>query len=329
MLLLSKEDIRSVFSMRDAVEADKLAFQLVTQNRCQAPQRIHLPVPEHEGCFLFMPAYAPELGSASLKIYDFFPHNAARGGETSAAQVLLMDAKTGAFRALLDGSCLTQLRTGAASGAAFDVLGRKDARTGALIGTGAQAAAQLEAMLTVRPLEEVKLYSRNRDRLCRFAEEMRRELAAYGARLVPASSADEAIENADLIITATPSPTPVFNGTKVKPGATISCVGAYQHHMQELDPAALIRADKLYFDSRAAVLAESGDILIPLEQGLITEDDFTGELGQVLLGEIRGRESEDEIIIFETVGVAAQDLVAAQRIYERALAAQAGQRWGE
>ena len=119
-----------------------------------------------------------------------------------------------------------------------------------------------------------------------------------------------------------------IDGTKVKQGATISCVGAYQHHMQEMDPAILPRASKIYFDSRDAVLSESGDILIPLEQGIITEDDFTGDLGDVLLGKVVGRENDNEIIVFETVGVAAQDLVAAKEIYDKAVEAGVGIQWG-
>ena len=138
----------------------------------------------------------------------------------------------------------------------------------------------------------------------------------------------QAIDDADLLITVTPSSKPVFDGTKVKKGATISCVGAYQHHMQEMDPAILPRASKIYFDSEDAVLSESGDILIPLEEGIITKDDFTGDLGDVIKGNVVGRENDEEIIVFETVGVATQDLVAAKSIYEKAVAAGVGTNWG-
>ena len=183
-------------------------------------------------------------------------------------------------------------------------------------------------MLAARKLEEVRVYDMNPERTKAFAEQMQEELKAYGTRIVAAASSDEAIDDADLIITVTPSSKPVFDGTKVKQGATISCVGAYQHHMQEMDPAILPRASKIYFDSRDAVLSESGDILIPLEQGIITEDDFTGDLGDVLLGKVVGRENDNEIIVFETVGVAAQDLVAAKEIYDKAVEAGVGIQWG-
>ena len=222
---------------------------------------------------------------------------------------------------------MTQYRTGAASGAAFDLLARKDCRTGALIGTGGQARTQLEAMLTARELTKVKIYDLNAARCRQFTEQMSRELASYGVPFEAAATSNEAIEDADLIITVTPSETPVFDGEKVKEGATISGVGAYQPHMQELPPEVLARAAGIYFDSREAVLAESGDILQPLASGVITEQDLTGDLGELLLGKIHGRRDDREILVFETVGVAVQDLVAAKRIYDKALASGIGTVW--
>ena len=328
MLLLSREDIKKVFTIKDAIEADKKAFRYVVEGKCEIPLRTNIQAPKYDGCFLFMPAYLEEMDTASLKIINIFPHNIDNGIPSSPAQVLLIDGKTGLVTAVLDGTYVTQLRTGAASGAAFDVLAKKDCRIGALIGTGGQAPTQLEAMLAARTLQEVRVYDMNPERTKAFAEIMQEELKDYGARIVPAASSDEAIDDADLIITVTPSSKPVFDGTKVKAGATISCVGAYQHHMQEMDPAILPRASKIYFDSREAVLSESGDILIPLEEGIITEKDFTGDLGDVLLGKVVGRENDDEIIVFETVGVAAQDLVAAKEIYEKAVKAGVGTTWG-
>ncbi len=327
MLLLSREDIKKVFTIKDAIEADKKAFQLVVEGKCDAPLRTNIQAPKHDGCFLFMPAYVEEMDTASLKIINIFPHNIDNGIPSSPAQVLLIDGKTGIVTAVLDGTYVTQLRTGAASGAAFDVLARKDARIGALIGTGGQAATQLEAMMAARDLEEVRVYDLNYERTQEFAARMQEELKDYGTKIVAVRSSDEAVEGADLLITVTPSSKPVFDGTKVKAGATVSCVGAYQHHMQEMDPRILTRASKIYFDSEEAVLSESGDILIPLEEGVITKDDFTGDLGDVIRGKITGREHDDEIIVFETVGVATQDLVAAKEIYEKAVAAGVGTNW--
>ena len=300
MLLLSKEDIKKVFTMKDAIEADKKAFQLVVEGKCDSPIRTNIQAPKYDGSFLFMPAYVEEMDAASLKIVNIFPHNIDNGIPSSPAQVLLIDGTNGLVQSVMDGTYVTQLRTGAASGAAFDLLAKKDCRIGALIGTGGQAATQLEAMLAVRNLEEVRVYDLNYERTQEFAARMQEELKEYGAKIVAAKSSDEAIDNADLLITVTPSSKPVFDGAKVKKGATVSCVGAYQPHMQEMDPVILTRASKIYFDSEEAVLSESGDILIPLGDGTITKEDFTGDLGDVIRGKIVGRENDEEIIVFET-----------------------------
>lgn len=313
--------------MKDSIEAVKQAFMLYSDGKSEVPLRTNVQVPEHNGTLLFMPAYVGEMNTASLKIVNIFPDNVKKGLPTAPAQVLLIDTETGIVVAVLDGTYVTQLRTGAASGAAFEALARKDARIGALIGTGGQAATQLEAMLCARPLEEVRVFDLDQDRLNAFVENMREELKSYGARIVAAASSDEAVEGADVLVTMTPAKKPVFDASKCKKGVTVSCVGAYQPDMQEMDPVILDRASKIYFDSASAVLAESGDILIPLKEGRITEDDFTGELGEVLAGRLEGRENDEEIIVFETVGIGTQDLMAAKCIYEKAVEKNIGTEW--
>ncbi|GCF95313.1 ornithine cyclodeaminase [Enterococcus florum] len=327
MLLLSREDIKQVFTMKEAIEADKTAFKLFTAGKTDVPLRTQIVSEKQNGTFLFMPAYAPDLDTASLKIINIFPDNIDKGMPSAPAQVLLIDGETGVVTAVLEGATVTQFRTGAASGVAFDVLARRDAKQGALIGTGGQAATQLEAMLCARELEEVKVYDMNFERTKAFTKQMNQELSAYGATITAAASSDEAIIDADMIITVTPATSPVFDGNKVKAGATVSCVGSYQPHMQEMDPVILQRAAKLYFDSEDAVLSEAGDILIPLGDGTITKDDFTGDIGEVLLGTLTGRENDDEIIVFKTVGIGAQDLVTAKQIYDKAVAKKIGTTW--
>lgn len=327
MLLLSKKDIQKVFTMKDAVEADKEAFTLFSEGKSVVPLRTNIGAPKYDGAFLFMPSYVEDLECSAIKIVNVFPKNIEKGIPTTPAQVLLIDGKTGVVISVLDGTYVTQLRTGAASGAAFDVLANPTAKKGALIGTGGQAATQLEAMLAVRDLEEVKVYDINLQRTEEFVEKMNEELASYGTRIIAAKSSDEAIEDADMIVTVTPSSKPVFDGNKVKAGAAVSCVGSYQPHMQEMDSVILQRAGKIYFDSEEAVLSEAGDILIPLADGLITKEDFTGDLGDVLLGKVVGRETEEEIIVFKTVGIGTQDLVTAKHIYDKAVEQGIGTEW--
>lgn len=327
MLLLSKSDIKKVFTMRDAIEADKEAFKIYTEGKSVVPLRTNIPAPKEEGSMLFMPGYIEDLDCAGVKIVSVFPNNIKKGKPVTPATVLLMDGITGEVSAILDGTYITQLRTGAASGAAIDVLARKDAKKGALIGTGGQAASQLEAMIEARNLEEVYIYDIDLDRTNKFVNQMQEELSNYNTKFKAAKSSDEAIEEADVIITVTTSKKPVFDGNKVKKGATISAVGSYLPVMQELDPVALTRASKIFFESTDAVLSESGDILNPLENGTITKDDFSGELGQVINNEILGRENDEEIIVFKTVGIAVQDVVTAKKIYDKAIEKNVGTQW--
>ncbi|MEG0250795.1 MAG: ornithine cyclodeaminase family protein [Peptostreptococcus sp.] len=327
MLLLSEKDIKKIFTMKEAIEADKLAFKLVVEGKAQMPLRTNIQAPKYDGSFLFMPAYVEDMDIASLKIVNIFPRNIDKGKPTAPAQVLLIDGRTGEVISILDGTYVTKLRTGAASGVAFDILAKNDCKIGALIGTGGQAETQLEAMVNVRNLDEVRVFDLNYERTVDFVEKMKKELSEFDTKIIAVKTSDEAVDNADLLITVTPSSKPVFDGNKIKKGATVSCVGAYQHHMQEMDPVLLTRASKIYFDSKEAVLSESGDILIPLEKGIITEKDFTGEIGDVIMGNTIGRENDDEIIVFETVGVATQDLIVANKIYEKAVKENIGKIW--
>lgn len=327
MLLLSREDIKKVFTMKDAIETNKECFKIFSEGKSEVPLRTTIQAPNHNGVFLFMPSYVEELDVAGLKVVNIFPENVKENLPTAPAQVLLIDGKTGIVSSILDGTYVTQLRTGASSGAAFDLFAIKDAKIGALIGTGGQAATQLEAMMVVRQLDEVRVFDLDPNRRQTFVNRMREELKCYNTKIVEVISSDDAIENADIIVTVTPSSKPVFDGTKVKKGATVSCVGAYQHHMQEMDPAILPRASKIYFDSEEAVLAESGDILIPLEEGIIRKEDFTGDIGDVLLGKVVGRENDEEIIVYENVGIGVLDLMTARSIYLKAIEAEVGTNW--
>ena len=326
MLLLTKEDIRKVFSMKDAIEADKECYRAFSEGKFDVPLRA--VINGSEGNFLFMPAYSEEMKAAGLKIVNIMPGNPAKGLPASIGQVLLIDGETGVVKALMDGTYITALRTAAASGAAFDLFGLRNASVGALIGTGSQAMAQLEAMLSVRPLREVRVAARNYEKTRAFVEKAKSELAHCGTEIIAVEDTNAAVDGADLVILVTVSGTPVCSADFFKPGAVISAVGAYTYDMQELDPKVFDRCGKIYFDSEEAVLSESGDILRPLDEGTLSRDQFTGDIGDCLLGKIPGRESDDEIIVFENVGMGALDLYAAQKIYDRALAAGVGLNWG-
>ena len=325
MILLNKEDIRKVYSMKDAIEGNKECYALDAQDKFVVPLR---PVIQAEkGNFIFMPSYSSDMNAAACKIVNIFPGNGAIGLPGSIGQVMLFDGDTGEAKALLDGTYVTALRTAAASGAAFELLGREDAKIGAMIGTGSQALCQLEAMLTARKLDEVRVAARNFEKTKAFVEKANAELADYGTRIVACEDTNEAVKDADLVILVTVSHEPVCSAEFFKPGCVISAVGAYQYEMQELDPAVFDKCGKIYFDTMEAVLSESGDILKPLDAGTLSKEQFTVDIGDLILGNIPGRDSDEEIIVFENVGFGALDLVAAAKIAEKAAAAGVGIEW--
>ncbi len=240
--------------------------------------------------------------------------------------MILLNAQTGEVKALMDATFLTQLRTGAVSGAATDLLARKKSSVFALIGTGGQAQAQLEAVLAVRPIKEVKIFSPTAEHAAAFTEKMTAFFAEkYNVQITAVSTADEAVHNADIITAVTTAKEPVFTASAVKQGAHINGVGSYMPDMQELPEDILLRAGKIYVDTRDGVLNESGDIIKPVQAGRFSHDRITGELGELVLGKIPGRETEDEITVFKTTGSAVLDLVIAEKIYAAARKQKLGQ----
>lgn len=328
MLLLNEKDIRTVFGMNDAIDSNIEAYKIFSSGNAVVPLRQVLAADEGRGNFAFMPAYSSKLGAAGIKIVNIFPGNRDRGEATTIGQVLLMDDKNGEVIALMDGSFITKFRTGAASGAAFRLFARNDAKVGCLIGTGGQADCQLEAMLAACELDEVRIVARDFAKTEKFVTEMSERFKDSGAKLVAYSDADEAVDGADVIAVVTVATEPVFDAKRIKKGAVVSGVGSYTAEMNEIDPQLFKMADKIYFDSKDACIAESADIQIPLKEGIVTDEDLTGDIGQFALGEIVGRESDDEIIIFKNVGLGILDLVIAKLIYDKAKDREVGVQWG-
>lgn len=328
MLLLNEKDIRTVIDMNDAIDSNIEAYKIFSSGNAVVPLRQVLAADQGRGNFAFMPAYSSDLGAAGIKIVNIFPGNRERGEATTIGQVLLMDDKNGEVIALMDGSFITKFRTGAASGAAFRLFARKDAKIGCLIGTGGQAECQLEAMLAACNLSEVKIVARDLAKTEKFVAKMSERFKDSGVKLVSYSDANEAVDGADIIVVVTVATKPVFDAKRVKKGAVVSGVGSYTAEMNEIDPELFKMADKIYFDSKDACIAESADIQIPLREGIVTEADLTGDIGEYALGKIAGRESDDEIIIFKNVGLGILDLVIAKLIYDKAKDSKVGLQWG-
>ena len=312
MLILTADEVRKALPMKQAIEAMKMAYASLSGGTAVAPLRTSLSIPDSEALSLFMPAYvsAQDGNALAVKVVSLFPGNPARGLAFIQAAVLVFDAETGQTIALLEGSSLTAIRTGAAGGAAVDLLARPDSKVAAIFGAGAQGRTQLEAACEARPLETAFVYDTDANKAKTFVEEMRGR-GSIPSDLRVASSAREAIEQADIICTATTSTTPVFEDRDVRPGTHISAVGSYTPEMQEVPAETLLRA-RIFIDSHTASMEEAGDLLKPIQAGLFDPSHICGELGEVVLGKIPGRGSPDEITYFKSVGIAVQDALAAR-----------------
>ncbi len=312
--ILSREDVRRALPMRQAIEVMKGAFAQLSSGQADAPLRTALDVPDHNGVTLFMPAYLSAGDQMAVKIVSVFNDNPAKGLPLIHALVVVVDATTGEPAAVMDGTYLTALRTGAASGAATDLLARLDARVVAVFGAGAQGRAQLEAVCAARSIEAAWVHDVAPEQASAYAAEMSQRLSLpVNVAKTPA----DALGQADVICTATTSSSPVFEDADVRPGTHINAVGAYTPQMQEIPADTVLRA-RVVIDHRVSSLAEAGDLLIPLRRGLMTEDHIYAELGEIAAGRKAGRETLEEITLFKSVGVAVQDVAAASAVLEAA-----------
>ncbi len=306
MRILTADDVRAAVDMRAAIEAVRAGFIALSTGRAHVPLRGVLETPG--GVLLTMPAQIDDAPVSAVKIVAVCPDNPARGLPTIHAAVLVTDAQTGAPLALMEGSVLTALRTGAASGLATDLLARPEASILAVIGAGVQARTQVEAVCAVRPITDIRIYSQA------GAEQMAAELReTYRAHVTVAPSAHVALEGAHVIVAATNSKTPVVHLDDVAPGAHINGIGSFTPQMQEI-AADVAAAARLVVDHRASAWAEAGDLIIPRDQGLITEDSVYAEIGEIAAGLKDGRHDPHEITFFKSVGNAVQDAALAQRV---------------
>jgi ornithine cyclodeaminase len=248
---------------------------------------------------------------------NVFRNNPARGLPAIHALVMLVDTETGLPAAIMDGAYLTALRTGAVSGAAADLLAREDSHTLAVIGAGAQGVTQIAAICAVRPIERVIAVDISEASLERLKAGIRQDWPDLIDRVEVSTDAAEAVRQADIVCTATTSQKPVFADSDLKPGTHVSGVGAYTPQMQEIPAETVVRAT-VVVDAIDAALEEGGDLIIPLNQGLVTRDHFSRELGMLVNGEVTGRTYGDEITFFKSVGNAVQDVVVAKLAVERA-----------
>lgn len=318
MRILTAAEVRAALSMNAAIEAMREGFTALSTGRATVPLRTALPTPG--GTTLLMPAHLND--ASTVKIVSIYGGNAMRGLPIIYASVLVLNAETGQPRAMMDGTALTAIRTGAATGLATQLLAREDAKIVGCIGAGGQARTQIEAVLAVSPMiSEVRIFCRTEARQFDFCREM--ELAFPTVKFIPANSRADALRDADILIAATTSAEPVITSDDVKPGAHINGIGSYLPTMQEVAAEVVTRA-KVVVDARAAVQVEAGDLIIPHQSGAWNFDQIYAELGEIAAGIKPGRTAPNEITFFKSVGNAVQDAAAAARVLQIAEAQNLG-----
>ena len=315
VLVLSRTQTESLLDLDALRDALRDAMEDVSAGRGSMPSRIAAMVPD-AGLLAAMPAYMPT-GGLAAKLVSHFPGNTGGPLPTHQAVVLVFDAATGEPLAVLDGTSITTLRTAAGSALSAELLAREDARTMALLGTGVQARAHAEAMVRVRPIQRIRVAGRSRERAASLAATLR---ALLGIDVAAVDSYAEACVDAEIICATTHSPDPVVERDFIEPGAHVTSVG-YNTAGREVDSATVTDA-LVVVESRPAVLAEppsgSNDLRIPIEEGLIGTEHIHAEVGEILLGVKPGRTSPDQITLYKSVGIAAQDVAAANLVLEAA-----------
>lgn len=317
MLLLSRDDLRNLLSMGEAIDLVENGFLLLHQKKVLMPPRSVIPMPFHDGSLLMMPVVVEdEKKFLVTKVITVYPYNQQLFGYPALQGInLIFEAENGTPVAILDAHFLTALRTGAAGGVALRYLARKDAAVVTLFGAGPQARTQLEAACAVLPIKKCYLVSYRDPREKGFVREMSDRL---GIEIVIMEDVEKAIYQADVVITATNSREPVFKGEWLRLGTHVTAIGSFKPEVRELD-SETIRRSRVFVDNLEAAREEAGDIIIPVKEGVITWDRVEAELGEVIAGEKPGRQNADEITVFKSVGLAIQDAVVAIGAYLKAV----------
>jgi ornithine cyclodeaminase/alanine dehydrogenase-like protein (mu-crystallin family) len=303
----SEDDVKEALSMTEAISAMRKAFTSLSNQIAIVPNRINLPIKDQNALHLSMPAYIKGGKYIMIKLVNVHFDNPNNNLPLINGLILMMDAKIGTPIALIDGKSVTSLRTGASSGLATELLSKSDSKIGVVVGTGAQAVSQVEAIQCVRNLKSIKVIGRTIDKAEEFCNQ-------FDSFVEPGNN--DCLVDADIICTATTSDNPLFEVDDIKPGVHINAVGAHQSKSREL-ASNLIQKGKVYIDQLEPSKHEAGDILIPITEGIYSWDNIEGELGELIDGKIEGRKNDLDITIFNSIGNAIQDLVIGTIILEK------------
>lgn len=317
MIHITEKMVKDIYKMKDCLQDVEKAFQYYKNNEITTPVRLNIQHSQEEANSLYMPSYVAPIEFASTKIVSIFPQNTRKGKKALQSLIVLTETSTGDHVATIEASYLTTLRTGAMSGIATKHFARQDSSVCVVIGCGAQALGQIQAVMEVRSLTRILLVNRTIQKAFEFKNHLLSLYPNWNGTIEIIESADDAVAMADIVICSTTSTTPVFNGKHLKRGTHINGIGSYQPHMQELDFTTLERSDKIIVDTLEGVQHEAGDFLIASEQNEWDFSNVYSELGDIILGHKQGRTHSDEITLFKSVGVAFLDTVVAGSIYQK------------
>ncbi|MDH5531968.1 MAG: alanine dehydrogenase [Candidatus Bathyarchaeota archaeon] len=324
ILLLTEKDVEQLLSMDEVMKAVESAFREKGLGRVQMPAKLYLFYGKYGGDLRTMPSYLEQLDVSAVKVVNVHPKNPKKYSlPTVMAIIILVNPKTGAPLAIMGGTRVTSMRTGAAGGIAAKYFAKKKPKVVGLVGAGAQARTQLAALLSFYgKLKEVRVWSRTEKTKEAYVAEMKTTCGEV-SRMVSVESVKEAVEGADIVVTTTPSIKPLVSGEWVTPGMHFNCIGADAPGKEELDPVILTRAKIVIDDWEQAF--HSGEINVPFAKGIITKQHVWGDIGEVVAGLKPGRTASDEITVFTSTGLAIQDAVTAELAYKKALAKKIGQ----
>ena len=312
-LFVNKEKIASLLPMEECIEVMEKMFRSLAAGECLQPLRNIMRLPDGSGVLGMMPGHAAKLGVMGIKVISVFHANREAGFPSHQGIVMLFDAKNGQPLMLFDALEITAIRTAAASAVATKLLSRENSSTLAIIGSGEQAKRHIEAMLLVRNIKQINLWSRNENNAKHLVNELSAE---YNIPIHIKKNVQQAVEHADIICTVTASKEPVVMGDWIAAGTHINAVGSSTASSRELDTTAIVRS-KLFTDRYESLFNEAGDFLIPKKEGAITDEHVKAEIGEVLSGTKKGRENDEEITVFKSLGIAAEDIFSAYHIYEK------------
>ena len=316
-LIISRKEVESVLTMKDSIAVTEIAFTELANDKVNMPQRTVIPIQDHNGTFLAMPAYiGGELDALGLKLVTVYPNNPSKHQlPTILGTLQLCNQCTGEVIAIMDAGYLTAVRTGAVSGVATKYLSRENSTTCTVFGAGAQARKQIEAIKLVRPIDNVLVIDISPEASQIFADDMSETL---NISVMTTEDIEGAIRQSDIIVTATNSQEPLFDGNWLQTGTHINNIGSHSVNARELDTTTVVRS-KFVADLKEANLAEAGDILIPIQEGAVTEEKIYASLGDIIIGNKPGRENDDEITVFKSCGLAIQDISTALAVYKAAM----------